>query len=220
MSSRLAKVVDEMLAFNSPVFRSPQSALVSLKQAASAKTEALVTSLPTVQTARKPANTKVELIRGLDSLQLMVPADGMSSSTLSTGGFTVAWNFGIGMWTVSAITGGAPLLFTAFSIPFWIVGARLARDTFKSALVGVRLNMDRDEFSLREEIVGGTEYKVRSGKTSDLTEVDLFVSGYINENPVRCIRMVAGAEVITFGQNLELAEQDWIVSEIRNFLEL
>jgi len=38
MSSRLAKVVDEMLAFNSPVFRSPQSALVSLKQAASAKT--------------------------------------------------------------------------------------------------------------------------------------------------------------------------------------
>mmetsp|Transcript_4420 Transcript_4420/g.16127 ORF Transcript_4420/g.16127 Transcript_4420/m.16127 type:complete len:81 (-) Transcript_4420:714-956(-) len=80
--------------------------------------------------------------------------------------------------------------------------------------------MDRDEFSLREEIVGGTEYKVRSGKTSDLTEVDLFVSGYINENPVRCIRMVAGAEVITFGQNLELAEQDWIVSEIRNFLEL
>ncbi|CAI5467968.1 unnamed protein product, partial [Closterium sp. Yama58-4] len=33
-----------------------------------------------------------------------------------------AWNAFIAFWTATALTGGAPLLFTAFSIPFWLVG--------------------------------------------------------------------------------------------------
>ena len=73
---------------------------------------------------RRPAYTSVE-IQQLEGggLAVTIPAGGASGQVLASAGFTVAWNAGIGVWTAAALTGGAPLLFTAFSLPFWLVGA-------------------------------------------------------------------------------------------------
>lgn len=56
---------------------------------------------------------------------------------------------GIGFWTVSAVTGGAPLLFTAFSLPFWIAGGQLAKRTVYGAAASETLAIDQDLFSIR-----------------------------------------------------------------------
>eukprot|EP00961_Rhodomonas_salina_P077455 1038955-Rhodomonas_salina.1 len=67
-------------------------------------------------TARRPAGTKIKLTVTPSRLEIVLPNEGLSGNTLGVGGFTVAWNAVVGTWTLTAITGGAPILFTAFSI--------------------------------------------------------------------------------------------------------
>ena len=82
---------------------------------------------------RRPAYTSVD-IQQLEGggLAVTIPAGGASGQVLASAGFTVAWNAGIGVWTAAALTGGAPLLFTAFSLPFWLVGARFVADVISA----------------------------------------------------------------------------------------
>lgn len=46
------------------------------------------------------------------------------------------------------------------------------------------------------------------------------VSGYVNDSPVRVVRLGEGARVIDLGKGLQVVEQEWIAHEIRTFLQL
>lgn len=46
------------------------------------------------------------------------------------------------------------------------------------------------------------------------------VSGYVNDSPVRVVRLLEGARVIDLGKGLQALEQEWIAHEIRAYLRL
>lgn len=98
---------------------------------------------------RKPAGTRVVLKRSAAKLDIEVPPQGMTGGTLATGGFAVAWNAFIAVWTAGALAGGG-ILFALFSLPFWAAGAMLARSTVSSALLRERFAIGKSKFRLTQ----------------------------------------------------------------------
>lgn len=61
-----------------------------------------ITGVPT-----KPAGSKVLLERSVNRLDITIPPKGIfSADALMTGGFAIAWNAFVAVWTVGAITSG------------------------------------------------------------------------------------------------------------------
>jgi len=183
----------------------------------------------------------------------VIPAAGVTGSTVATGAFSIAWTAGIGTWTAAALV-GAPIM-AAFSIPFWLVGANLVKDTVKSVAVGTRLRVSSGRFELVQQ-AGNYEVRRVDGEARDLTECSVATVGYVNGVPMREVQLVEGINVYSLGGKGALdmvsvhasspekgcqlqarclvsmlrcaelmpvfrtqAEQEWIASRIRAFLE-
>lgn len=169
-------------------------------------------------TARRPAGTKIKLTVTPSRLEIVLPNEGLSGNTLGVGGFTVAWNAVVGTWTLTAITGGAPILFTAFSIPFWLAGAGLARDTFKSGFVSTKLVINRGTFSLVEEALG-RQRTVVEGQTRDLQGSRVVTAAVLQDGqPVRALELIEGVNAYKIGTALQEAEVMWLSAAVNEFL--
>ena len=66
---------------------------------------------------KKPAGTKVQLTRSGGTLNIRVPPNRFSTDALASGGFAIAWNSFIGVWTFGALAGGGGIAMALFSIP-------------------------------------------------------------------------------------------------------
>lgn len=78
--------------------------------------------LPAAGKVRKPAGSRVQLTRTSGKLDIEIPPEGISGSSVSTGVFAVVWNAFVAFWTVSALASGG-VMFALFSAPFWFAGA-------------------------------------------------------------------------------------------------
>jgi len=72
---------------------------------------------------KKPAGSNVQLTRTGGTLSIYIPPSKFSAEALATGGFAIAWNSFIGVWTFGAVSGGA-LAAALFSIPVCFVCPR------------------------------------------------------------------------------------------------
>ena len=100
-----------------------------------------------------------------------------------------------------------------------LAGARLVKDTAKSALATTRLEVRRGTFVLTTTAVD-REWQRLEGRTPEIASCQVEVIGYVNSSPVSVVRIVEGARVIDVGKGLQLAEQEWIAHELAAFLAL
>ena len=159
---------------------------------------------------RRPAGSRVVIERDGESLRVTIPPAGVTGETLSQGAFAATWLGIIGMWTATAITGGAPLLFTAFSAPFWAVGGRLVRDTVSPAVVATELCIEHDSWRLTARARGVTLRTVE-GLAADLDGVRPAAEG-------AGLELLEGVRTHRFGEGLQPSEAAWVEAEVNAFL--
>eukprot|EP00899_Mesostigma_viride_P016315 jgi/Mesvir1/24685/Mv21977-RA.2 len=166
---------------------------------------------------RRPAGTQVELTKDDGVLTVSIPARMLSGDTVASGGFAIAWNTFVFFWTQSAILGGAPILFTLFAAPFWVVGLQLARSAFGDAFVKTSVRIDRDYFKMCFSALGRD--KEISGRTKDITDARIFTESVVNGEPRTVCEIVEGVNNHRFGGSLTIREKEWVMHEISSFLD-
>lgn len=171
------------------------------------------------QRVRQPLGTKVVLKRTASTLVIEIPPVGFTADAVGSGTFALAWNAFLMFWTRSVMIGGASLVFTLFSLPFWFVGVRLAKESLLSFAVSVNMQFDLSRFCIQWR-VGNLFRKQIEGNTNDINAVKIAVEGEQNGQVITSCQILEGTKHHKFGSGLEIVELDWLVQEISEFLEL
>lgn len=176
---------------------------------------------------RKPAGSRVmlERDRGNRLLKIMIPAKGFSGNALSKGAFAVAWTGFTAFWTVGILTGGAPVVFSLFSLPFWAAGVQMARSTADEVMGCVTLIVsfgggEKEVFYFglsTQRALGNSD--VVEGDSRDLDYAAIETEMYVNGEPVTELVLREGTRRQVLGKGLDLVEQEWLRDEINDFLE-
>lgn len=177
---------------------------------------------------RKPSGSRVILDRDRSNrlLRISIPPKGFSGKAVSKGLFAMAWTGFTAFWTVGVLTGGAPIVFSLFSIPFWAAGAQMAKSTIDevaglSTLV-VSFGGGEKEvfyFGMTSKSALG-HVNLVEGDARDLTQATRETSMYVNGQPVSELVLQEGTNRHVFGKGLADIEQEWLRDEINDFLNL
>eukprot|EP00178_Gracilaria_changii_P012609 TRINITY_DN356_c0_g1_i1.p1 TRINITY_DN356_c0_g1~~TRINITY_DN356_c0_g1_i1.p1 ORF type:complete len:576 (+),score=70.74 TRINITY_DN356_c0_g1_i1:973-2700(+) len=175
---------------------------------------------------RKPAGSRIVLERDRSNrlLTVSIPPKGLSSEALSRGAFTVAWTGFTAFWTLGVLTGGAPIVFSLFSLPFWAAGYRFAKSTANEITGSTDIVIsfgagDRKVFyfGMSSKSALGRGVFVE-GDARDLDQASLETEMYVNGHPVSELVLNEGTRRHVFGEALDPIEQEWLRDEINNFL--
>ncbi|MCC5896854.1 MAG: serine/threonine protein kinase [Phormidium sp. BM_Day4_Bin.17] len=189
-------------------FASACEALAALTHARSPR------NLPQVR--RKPSGSRIQLSRSQRHLSIYVPPGGLRCETLFLGVFALVWNGFMVMWTGVTLLSGA-FIFFLFSIPFCIAGASMIGMFFNNLLGKVVFEVKGDHFTFSREILGLQQ--THTGATRDLYDVDLRVAYTRNNIAVKAVTLMEGVRTHKFGMMLSDPEKDWLVAEIKAFIE-
>lgn len=152
------------------------------------------------QIVRKPAGTRVLLTRTPTKLDIEIPPEGLSGSSIGGGMFAIVWNAFVAFWTFSALASGG-LLFALFSAPFWFAGYQLASSSLSGALLKERFAIGRNKFRLSQELAmlqdGAAKFLGNKAKTSeggvvDLSGARIITTVVVNGVPQTAIELVEG----------------------------
>jgi len=119
---------------------------------------------PLSRRRRAPAGTRAVLTRtDAGSLDLRLPARGLSLEDAPTAAFAGAWLATIGLWTRGALA-ASPVMAVA-SLPFWLVGAQLVGRVAVAPLTTAHLTIGEFAWTLD---LGGPNASRVGGATDDL----------------------------------------------------
>jgi len=199
----------------------PEDRLQSAKQAAdallgNASPASIASAVRDGGRFRQPAGSKVVLAReGNSRLLVQVPPRGFTGETVMAGSFALVWNAFVGVWTIGAL--GAGPLFAAFSTPFWVAGYQLVVSGVLPAFEDAMMEIDPTKFRIKSSVLG--KDKFIEGYTADLQGVRVHTSMVVNNEPQNVIQLSEGVRNYEFGTGLSYVEQQWLVQEIKAFLE-
>lgn len=176
---------------------------------------------------RKPAGSRVmvERDRANRLLRIVIPAKGFSGNALSKGAFAVAWTGFTAFWTVGVLTGGAPVVFSLFSLPFWAAGVQMARSTADEVMGYITLVVsfgggEKEVFYFALSTQGAFgKVDLVEGDSRDLDYAAIETEMYVNGEPVTELVLREGTRRRVLGKGLDLVEQEWLRDEINDFLE-
>jgi hypothetical protein len=166
---------------------------------------------------RRPAGTRVQLHKSRTELSMEIPPTGFRGETLGIGMFALFWNGGILVWTIGAISSGAPLIFALFAVPFWFVGLGMLGGVLNGLLGRVQLEITPQRFVLERHLLGWKR-KVE-GNSADLSGVELRTAYTQNRRPVQTIALLEGVNTHKLGTPLTSVEKAWLVHELNTFVK-
>jgi len=123
-------------------------------------------------------------------LKVAIDPQGLTADGAMTASFTAAWVGFVAFWTAGALSGGG-LLFASFSLPFWVAGGQLVRQTKEELFARQRreiVEVDAARVRVRQEAAGPLggipglrrlevfQPREVSGMTFDL-DVEMFTGG-------------------------------------------
>lgn len=166
---------------------------------------------------RRPAGTRVKLHKSRTALEMAIPPTGFRGETLGIGLFALFWNGGILVWTMGAVSSGAPLIFALFSVPFWFVGLGMLGGVCSRLFGRVRLVIDPQRFVLERQLLG---WKRRvEGNSIDLSGVELRTAYTRNGRPMQSITLMEGVNTYKLGTPLTAVEKAWLADELDSFVK-
>eukprot|EP00177_Eucheuma_denticulatum_P001088 GFKZ01001983.1.p1 GENE.GFKZ01001983.1~~GFKZ01001983.1.p1 ORF type:complete len:590 (-),score=50.39 GFKZ01001983.1:1493-3262(-) len=176
---------------------------------------------------RKPVGTRVVIERDRENrlMRVVIPPKGFSGEAVSKGAFAVAWTGFTAFWTVGVLTGGAPVVASLFSIPFWAAGVQMARSAVDEVAGFVSLVVslgggDRGVYYFALSAKGGFgNLTIVEGDSRDLEYAVIETEMYVNGKPVTRLVLREGTQRRVIGSGLDLIEQEWLRDEINDFLE-
>ena len=145
-------------------------------------------------------------------LKVAIEPQGLTADGAMTASFTAAWVGFVAFWTAGALGGGG-LLFASFSLPFWVAGGQLVRQTKEELFARQRreiVEVDAARVTVRQEAAGPlagipglrrlAPFQPRevSGMTFDL-DVEVFTGGQ------------DGAELLGVALDMSDSDEDIVV---------
>jgi eukaryotic-like serine/threonine-protein kinase len=175
---------------------------------------------------RRPAGSRVVIERDPDCrlLRIYIPPKGLTAQTASTGAFAVAWTGFVGFWTAGVVTGGAPIAFGLFSLPFWYAGLRMGKRVVDDVRSTTELVMsagggEKEVFFFSLRVAGALgDVRDAEGDSRDLDGASVAVEAHQSSQPVTSVVLREGVRRHTFGEDLDVVEQEWLCGEINSFL--
>lgn len=209
---------------NAPVFiRLPDGSVMKLP---GNRQEYRPTAAPQKAPSR-PVGTRVKLEKGPTRLEIEVPPEGFTGSSLSTGLFAVVWNAFVAFWTFSALASGG-VLFALFSAPFWFAGVQLAQQALGPSLLKEHIIIGRNKFRISQELatingglpkfLGGANRRQKEGETCNLRGARVVTTVIVNGVPRTALEVVEGLNRYRLGEGLQRLEQEWLAGEINQLL--
>jgi len=174
----------------------------------------------------KPAGSRLEIEATEAEISVKCPPAGVSPEVIQMGTFAFAWNVFIAVWTAGALAGGGPL-FAAFSAPFWVAGASLAKAIVTPLAVHTKTVVNVDTFSVTYEVVlpGGKVVwsKTETGSTADIEGVSVEDStkAGVDAMPTgeSCMAVMhVGVNTYTLAPGLKEVEQLWLADQVNEWL--
>ncbi|KAK3260798.1 hypothetical protein CYMTET_30277 [Cymbomonas tetramitiformis] len=157
----------------------------------------------------KPPGSRVDLKRSATALRVRIPPPGWNSEYWFLGMFATLWNTFLTFWTGASIRFGAPWFFTAFSIPFWVVGIGLIKELATPMLQETQLVIGRQRFQF-EQKQGWFKGHRREGRTKDLMGV---------KRGGQTLALTEGVHEHHLSDYLSSIECEWIEAEVDEFLK-
>jgi len=164
---------------------------------------------------RKPAGSRVELVRSGRKLHLTLPPGNLKAHTVSIAFFAVFWNSLVAFWTVGSLWSGG-IFFAVFALPFWAAGFFMARLAARGLFMQTVLEFSPDSYTLSEQL--GPLSKTLTGRTQDIQSLNYNLRYKVNNLPVFALQIEAGVDKHHFGANLSRVEQQWLQAEILAYL--
>jgi len=168
-----------------------------------------------------PSDSRVLIESSPERLRILVPPARASANptALAGGSFVAFWLGFVAIWTVMSIRMGAPIFFTMFSLPFWIVGITLGGFMIKRALGSEELVLDRAEGISYTEILLGRR-RSRIWPLSDagacaITDSTVQIKGKRD----REMSLEAGARGLRMGRGLSERELAAMRDAVRSWLD-
>ncbi len=177
----------------------------------------LTSSPPQRSNLLQPSNSSIKLQRSFNRLSLDIPPSGLRGELLALGGFALFWNGFIFFWTFMSVAMGAPIIFSLFSIPFWVVGIGMLSMVVSGLFGQVSLTVNASHYRFCWQLWHWR--RERQGPTRDLYQVNLRTRYSQNDRPVQAIAIAAGADMLQFGTMLSDLEKAWLVQELSRFLD-
>lgn len=162
-----------------------------------------------------PRHSLLNVTQEGDHLVAVLPARGVSSEALEQMGFSVFWLGLTGAWTYGAVSGGAPLFFAAFSLPFWGVGASMLLGAFRASAFGQLLDMGKEDYRICSTFLHW-EMCDTPGQVADLAGVPLRQCE--RGDDVCRIIFEDGLQDRSFASDLRAKEATWLQRQLKDHL--
>ena len=163
---------------------------------------------------RAPAGTRAVLTRtDAGSLDLRLPARGLSLEDAPTAAFAGAWLATIGVWTRGALA-ASPVMALA-SLPFWLVGSQLVGRVAIAPLTTAHLAIGEFAWTLD---VGGASASAVGGATDDLDGAEAAAAGDDDGGGGAALVLVEGVRRHALRVPLTAPEAAWLADEINGWL--
>ncbi|BCL33587.1 serine/threonine protein kinase [Nostoc sp. MS1] len=179
----------------------------------------------------KPEDSKIQLIKDGDSLEIVVPPVGFRTSIVSTGLFAITWNSFILFWTIGALSTPFPINvpFALFSLPFWGAGYFMGYNFLFTLFGRIKLRLDREQITCTKELFAFKFHRPRPSSRESITKL-VYTPRYLTRDsegdktqvPAQ-LEVWAGVRKYQLGQNTNIqseAELEWLAQELSNWLNL
>jgi hypothetical protein len=184
--------------------------------------------LPGYQGARRPFDAKVVVERSAQELSVELPAQGVSVGAVYTLGFALFWLSFIALWTAGALgfgqapLGGINLAFTAFSIPFWLVGLAMLGQVAWAVCGRRAVHIDAGGMTARDQCLGWSRTRqVEFERVQHARPAAWQANGWPHVNNRGAAWL--GVEIVYAKGTIRLPvsgeeEQQWLLFEVNDFL--
>lgn len=123
---------------------------------------------------KQPRKSKISLRKTSQAINISVPPKGLTAEVIGLIGFTLFWNGFLVVWTGLALfTAPFPIniLFSLFSIPFWMAGMAIALRVILFLFTTAKLKIDSQEISLTYECGAFKYQKPKPSSRDTITKV-------------------------------------------------
>ncbi|AFY31314.1 serine/threonine-protein kinase [Calothrix sp. PCC 7507] len=127
----------------------------------------------TALTIGKPADSKIQLSKNIDALEIIVPAAGFELWMVFLGLMAIAWNSFVLFWTTGALSAPFPINFpfALFSLPFWAAGGLMIYALLFIIFGRMRLHLDHQQIDLTYELFGFKTRRVSPSSRDNITKL-------------------------------------------------
>ena len=191
-----------------------------LQQAQTAIQEAEEARLKMLQKKKKsvgsiPLLTRCKISKtDAGTLQIDIQPEGIKSSSLFSGAFSVAWFSAI---IPATFAGGGPGG-ALFLLPFWMAGGLVAKTALVDPFVSGTLAIGQYAWTLQGKYAKSLTVKTKEGPTSQLKGCTVEQVIIVNGIPQFELRLFGEKGMAGIGLGLPLDELEYLAGEINDFL--